>query len=63
MGDETSADRRAPKRAKVSLSELTHIVRPPGNPAAIHVYTREELTEAQRYADSAGTAVAPLDGA
>lgn len=54
---DSPADRRAPKRAKVTLADLTHIVRPPGNPTGIRVYAADELADAQSYATDTNAAV------
>lgn len=57
---DTRSDRRTPKRAKVALADLTHIVRPPGNPVGIRIYASDELDDAQRYATETGAVVEPL---
>ncbi|MCG7635273.1 hypothetical protein MHN80_23435 [Gordonia McavH-238-E] len=54
------ANRVAPKRGRVELSDLTFIVRPPGRPAGIRTYTAGELDEAQAYADQTGGQVDQL---
>ncbi|MFE0750707.1 hypothetical protein [Gordonia sp. NPDC058843] len=47
-------NRVAPKRGRVVMAELTLIVRPPGRPADVRVYTDDEATEAQAYAAEVG---------
>ncbi|MFE0750696.1 hypothetical protein [Gordonia sp. NPDC058843] len=47
-------NRVAPKRGRVTMSELTLIVRPPGRPADFRVYTDGEAAEAQAYAHEVG---------
>lgn len=59
-GSITSSNR--PKRARVDISELTLIVRPPGNPAAVQAFTDAEADEAHRYATSIDAQVEPLAG-
>ena len=53
-------NRVAPKRGRVAIGELTLIVRPPGKPAGVRVYTDDEATEAQAYADEVGGPVERL---
>lgn len=50
-------NRVAPKRGRVTMGELTLIVRPPGRPADVRVYTDDEATEAQTYATEVGAQV------
>lgn len=56
----TIASNERPKRAKASVGDLTLIVRVPGHPAAVQVFTDNERTAAQRYADDVGGTVEPL---
>ena len=53
-------NRVAPTRGRVAIGELTLIVRPPGRPAGVRVYTDDEATEAQAYADEVGGPVERL---
>lgn len=53
-------DRRPPKRARVPLSDLVLIVRPPGQHGAIRAFTNEEKAEADRYAAQHGVDVEHL---
>lgn len=48
------SNRVAPKRARAAMSELTLIVRPPGRPADVRIFTDAETTEAQAYATEVG---------
>lgn len=54
------ADRRAPKRGRVSLADLSLIVRPPGQPNRIRVFTADESAAAEAYAAEHGAVVAAL---
>ncbi|WP_439033316.1 hypothetical protein [Gordonia terrae] len=56
------SDRRAPKRARVELADLTLIVRPPGRPAQVRVFTDAERAEAHDYADETGANVDVFGG-
>ncbi|WP_238423043.1 hypothetical protein [Gordonia sp. 'Campus'] len=53
-------NRVAPKRSRATMGELTLIVRPPGRPADVRVYTDDEATEAQTYATEVGGQVERL---
>ena len=53
-------NRVAPKRGRVAMGELTLIVRPPGRPADVRVYTDDEAAEAQAYASEVGGQVEQL---
>lgn len=44
----------------VSVADFTVLVRVPGHPALVRVYTEEERDEATRYAAEAGGVVVPL---
>lgn len=55
------ADRRTPRRARVSISDLTLIVRP-SCPANIAVFTDEERADADAYAAQFGVVVERLLG-
>lgn len=55
------SDRRAPKRARVELADLTLIVRPPGRPAQVRAFTADEHAEAQTYASETDASVQVLD--
>lgn len=55
------SDRRAPKRARVELADLTLIVRPPGRPAQVRAFTADEHAEAQAYASETDASVQVLD--
>ncbi|MDV6310027.1 hypothetical protein [Gordonia amicalis] len=55
------SDRRAPKRGRVALADLTLIVRPPGRPAQIRAFTDAERAEAATYASETGASVDLLD--
>lgn len=50
-------NRVAPTRGRVTMGELTLIVRPPGRPAGIRVYIGDEAAEAQAYATEVGAQV------
>ena len=49
------SDRRAPKRVRVELADLTLIVRPPGRPAQVRAFTADEHADAQAYARGTDT--------
>lgn len=53
-------NRLAPKRGRVTMSELTLIVRPPGRPADIRTYTEDETADAETYAAEVGGQVERL---
>jgi len=55
------SDRRAPKRGRADLADLTLIVRPPGRPAEIRAFTDAERAEAAAYASETDTHVDFLD--
>lgn len=55
------SDRRAPKRARADLSDLTLIVRPPGRPAQTRAFTDAERAEAHAYANETDATVDVLD--
>lgn len=55
------SDRRAPKRVRVELADLTLIVRPPGRPAQVRAFTDVEHAEAQAYARDTDASVEVLD--
>lgn len=57
------SDRRAPKRSRADLADLTLIVCPPGRPAHIRAFTSAEQAEAQAYANEVGASVDVLGGA
>lgn len=54
-------DRRALKRTRVNLSDLSLIVRPPGRPQQIRAFTDAEQNEARAYASETGADIDPLD--
>lgn len=54
------SDRRAPKRVRVELADLTLIVRPPGRPAQVRTFTDAEHAEAQTYARETDASVEVL---
>ncbi|MDH3013895.1 hypothetical protein [Gordonia alkanivorans] len=54
------ANRVTPKRARVGLTDLTLIVRPHGDPAAVRAFTADELAEAEAYAKETGGQVDSL---
>lgn len=54
---------RRPKRSRVDISELTMIVRPPGDPSAVQAFTEAEAAEARQYAAAMDAEVEPLAGA
>lgn len=64
MSDDSSGlhVRQAPRSraGDVKISDLTTMVRIPGRPAAIRVYTADEHGEAARYAAENGGEVIPL---
>ena len=51
------SDRRAPKRARADLPDLTLIVRPPGRPHQTRAFTDAEHAEAHAYASETGATV------
>lgn len=55
------SDRRAPKRVRVELADLTLIVRPPGRPAQVRAFTADEHADAQAYARGTDASVEVLD--
>lgn len=55
------SNRIAPKRARAALSDLSLIVRPPGQPSGVQAYTTDEADEAQRYATETGATVERLN--
>ncbi|UPG70820.1 hypothetical protein [Gordonia hongkongensis] len=57
------SDRRAPKRSRVDITDLTLIVRPPGRPAQIRAFTDAERVEATAYASETDAHVEVLRGA
>lgn len=56
----TIASSERPKRSRVSIADLTVLVRVPGHPAAVQAFTDNERTAAQRFADEVGGAVETL---
>lgn len=54
------ADRRAPRRARALLGDLTLIVRPAGRPEDIRVFTADEADDAEAYAAAHSAAVESL---
>lgn len=57
------SDRRAPKRDRAALADLTLIVRPPGRPAQTRAFTDAERAAADAYAQETGASVEHLDTA
>ncbi|MGW0455875.1 hypothetical protein [Gordonia sputi] len=57
MTDPNTADRRAPKRARVQVADLTLIVRPTGQPTKIAAFTADERADADDYAARMGAHV------
>ncbi|GAB2668243.1 hypothetical protein GCM10027169_32640 [Gordonia jinhuaensis] len=60
MTEPNAADRRAPKRARVQVADLTLIVRPNGRPDKIAAFTDSEADEANDYAARMGAHVERL---
>lgn len=64
MSDEGSSQhvRQSPRRRndEVRVADITMMVRVPGRPAGVRVYTDDEADEAARYAAEAGGSVVPL---
>lgn len=60
MTEPGPADRRAPKRARVQVADLTLIVRPTGQPTKIAAFTADERAEADDYAARMGAGVEEL---
>lgn len=60
MTEPTAADRRAPKRARVQVADLTLIVRPTGRPDKIAAFTDNEADQANDYAARMGAHVEHL---
>lgn len=58
--DTTGPNKQAPKRARANVADLTLIVRVPGRPADVRVFTDAEAGEAQKYASKVGGTVEPL---
>lgn len=54
------SDRRAPKRDRAALGDLTLIVRPPGRPAQTRAFTDAERAAADAYARETGASVEHL---
>lgn len=52
--------REIPKRRGVKIADLTSMVRVPGRPAAIRVYTADEDAAAREYAENEGGEHVPL---
>jgi len=52
--------RQRPARSDNNLEDFTMIVRPPGRPAAIRVFTDVERAEAEVYAMDSDAVVEPL---
>ena len=54
--------RQSPRKrsADIRVSDFTIMVRVPGQPAAVHVYTDDDRDEAARYAEALGGTVVPL---
>ncbi|GAA0992675.1 hypothetical protein FK530_22565 [Tsukamurella conjunctivitidis] len=59
MADDEQAERRRPRGA-AKLADLTLIVRVPGRPADVRVFTDAEGPDAERYAAEHGATVEPL---
>jgi len=55
-----TASRQSPKRGRVPVSELTMIVRVPGDPAAVQAFTADEHVAAHDYARQTGGTVDQL---
>lgn len=60
MTEPNAADRRAPKRARVQVADLTLIVRPTGQPTKIAAFTDNEADQANDYAARMGAHVEHL---
>lgn len=54
--------RQGPRKrtGELSVADFTMLVRVPGKPAAVRVYTGDEQDEAARYAAESGGVVVPL---
>lgn len=52
--------REIPKRRGVKIADLTSMVRVPGRPAAIRVFTADEDADAREYAENEGGEYVPL---
>ena len=52
--------RQSPRKAEAQIVDFTILVRVPGQPAAVRVYTDAEQGEAAHYASAVGGAVVPL---
>jgi hypothetical protein len=54
--------RESPRKrgADVGVADFTMMVRVPGQPAAVHVYTDDDRDEAERYAEAVGGTLVPL---
>ncbi|SBS76650.1 conserved hypothetical protein [uncultured Mycobacterium sp.] len=54
--------RQSPRKrsAVIGVADFTMMVRVPGQPAAVYVYTDDDRDEAARYAETVGGTVVPL---
>lgn len=52
--------RQSPRGGGAQVADFTMLVRIPGRPAAVRVYTDDEHEEATRYASQNGGVVVPL---
>ncbi|PVY23635.1 hypothetical protein [Williamsia muralis] len=57
---DNAGPRQASKRARANIADLTLIVRVPGRPADVRVFTDTETDDAHQYASSVGGTVEPL---
>lgn len=57
---DNAGPRQASKRARTNIADLTLIVRVPGRPADVRVFTDAEEDDAHKYANSVGGIVEPL---
>lgn len=53
-------NRQRPTRSDATLADFTLIVRPPGRPAAIRVFTDAQRADAESYAAANGAVVETL---
>ncbi|WP_079548287.1 hypothetical protein [Mycobacteroides abscessus] len=60
MSEPVHHSREIPPRRGVKIADLTLMVRVPGRPAAIRVFTDGEKSEAARYAEKEGGQCVPL---
>ncbi|MFJ6099116.1 MULTISPECIES: hypothetical protein [Actinomycetes] len=52
--------RQASKRARANIADLTLIVRVPGRPADVRVFTDAEADDTHKYASTVGGTAEPL---